>query len=711
MTTLYKINGEFMTQSEAREHGYTLSPTITINYKSSESATFGQDAGSGLLQGSLDNMINGAFYAGVYEWYGIDNLARAAKKYPATAETVEMKKISDSSISAGAKLLSNDVNYYLIANDLTLGWVAEDDLETNGWRDNSEPPQPSGIDIDVAYGSTVTIPEGYVVESVHCQRLFVFAKSVEKPDTSSPVTVVFDGANLYCDDSDASLIGKGVDPCMTIFCVTSSTAISGYYISYKSSVTPSYKNFVLSDISINSNNSFVSMTIGGGIAGGESTNIESGFLNYAALFMKFDSTGTIIPFYFNIPRMGVWDVVDGEFTWLGDTTNNQNLAYYYAKSTGLMMRIHCVEYQDPAHEEITLYAIPYLSTGNNYYQNKVTSATIQAKKAGNNEFTIYQLCTDPEHTQYFVRDFSKIYKEKDSNALQSIEEMPTVTTSTTSEIVFGRIMTNNGRLWYVNNRATNYNVTTTLSRTYKVYNDTRTWTQHALHMKNTAATSDNSITCYSSPIPTATTKTKLLYVDAECTNKFYPDLDREYRITNSNYEPSPIQSVVDMPSSTGASYQQNAAVLMANGKLHFIKSTTGNADWTSVVDAYLISTPKIYNQPTITLDLGLSYDFTAKTFESNDNWGSWLWNDSDKEKAQNFGLEFVTNANGSQIKYSARFHVELIALCDTSHFLKTTDMSNFSTMKNTSNSALRIKSTNAYSTATAFWRVRITKLG
>lgn len=139
MTTLYKINGEFMTQSEAREHGYTLSPTITINYKSSESATFGQSAGSGLLQGSLDNMINGAFYAGVYEWYGIDNLARAAKKYPATAETVEMKKISDSSISAGAKLLSNDVNYYLIANDLTLGWVAEDDLETNGWRDNSQP--------------------------------------------------------------------------------------------------------------------------------------------------------------------------------------------------------------------------------------------------------------------------------------------------------------------------------------------------------------------------------------------------------------------------------------------------------------------------------------------------------------------------------------------------------------------------------------------
>lgn len=198
----------------------------------------------------------------------------------------------------------------------------------------TKPTEP--IDIDVNFGDAVTIPAGYTVESVQCQRLYVKATTVTHITYGQFVEFSFDGENEFCDLSNTSLIGMGVDPCLTIFSLQN-TSGGGYWVSWRSASTSGIVVSGISDKSLNSNGVFCSAKVQCPITANADL-VANGLQTFPALFRYYDSTGTIVPYFFKI-QQSVWRFSGGVFSWFGDTTDTSNLAYWY---NGIAVRIHCV---------------------------------------------------------------------------------------------------------------------------------------------------------------------------------------------------------------------------------------------------------------------------------------------------------------------------------------------------------------------------------
>ena len=185
--------------------------------------------------------------------------------------------------------------------------------------------KPQSYSVEVNFGDPVTIPAGYEVESVKCERLFVKASSVTHTSGQTNVNSVFLGQNEFCDLDNANLITMSISPCLGIFAYTSTT--QGYWISYSSSSSPSTHPGSVIDRKLNSDGVFVSVTSvwsGGGIA----NTIADCLASRPALFRYYDSNGTVVPYYFRI-QTSLWQFQNGTFSWLGDTTDSSDLAYWY----------------------------------------------------------------------------------------------------------------------------------------------------------------------------------------------------------------------------------------------------------------------------------------------------------------------------------------------------------------------------------------------
>ena len=199
-------------------------------------------------------------------------------------------------------------------------------------------PKPMEIDIDVNFGDPVTIPAGYHVESVKCQRLYVNASSVTHSIYDQYVSFVFDGENQYCALNDIALLGAGVVPCLTIFAIASDQG-GGYWITYRpmsSTVNPTVS---LSNKRLNSGGAFVSADALVSGATSNADTIANALNTYPALFRYYDFNNTIVPYYFRI-QQSVWQFQNGVFSWLGDTTDVSDLAYWYNTRA---VRVHCVK--------------------------------------------------------------------------------------------------------------------------------------------------------------------------------------------------------------------------------------------------------------------------------------------------------------------------------------------------------------------------------
>ena len=141
MTTYYKINGTYVSWQEAYNSGYTQEPSNSISYKSAASATWGDSAGTGMLLGDTTDPIAALFFLeGESGWHSMDEMASDYSVYPSDAEDVQMHNTNTGTNSDGVKLESDGVYYYLIANDLSLGWVVEDDLSDYGWEEGQPVP-------------------------------------------------------------------------------------------------------------------------------------------------------------------------------------------------------------------------------------------------------------------------------------------------------------------------------------------------------------------------------------------------------------------------------------------------------------------------------------------------------------------------------------------------------------------------------------------
>ena len=375
-----------------------------------------------------------------------------------------------------------------------------------------------------------------------------------------------------------------------------------------------------------------------------------------------------------------------------------------------------IGYHLPAeYEDITLY----LQSGtSNNMQFSATSATTTMSKSGYSSDVVYQLYTDSGRSVAFTPDLTKIYKQGYYNGTewkelkyQSIDSMPETVTSNLSNSVSCYIILNSGMLWFL----TNYNRTIVVPSedvTVRVYSDNREWTTETLYDELGQHSLQRNCTCYTSPVPSSTSYVVQLYTDADRTTKFNYDLDREYRKVydrDGSLVIAQIQSIWDMPTTTGSS--ASGFILLKTGQLWTIR----NDNITSIYQgstSIIQSSPKQYDVPTITLDLGLNgASVPAVTFGANDWWYAYLRNPLDKQKAQDFGLTFyIGSDNEAQLSNAVlnSFNIEILALCDAYENTVLTNMSNFS-VGTRNNDRITINSVNAYTTPTNYWRVRITK--
>lgn len=203
------------------------------------------------------------------------------------------------------------------------------------------------IDVVAAFGSSVEIPAGYTVESVKSTYAWCF------PDyyfnDSNSMHVSFLGENLYCTDTDVSLLGKN-NPCLDIS-VYRNDSIQNYGLSggnYPFVLAVTSSSRVNNLLALNSSNyfcvfrtAFDDYTLSGTTYRGTTiaTNIALQFdRTYAAKFIRRDNNGDIIEYYFNVPNT-LWQFQNGEFVWLGNSSSSSDLAYFYNYKS---IKIHCV---------------------------------------------------------------------------------------------------------------------------------------------------------------------------------------------------------------------------------------------------------------------------------------------------------------------------------------------------------------------------------
>lgn len=202
--------------------------------------------------------------------------------------------------------------------------------------------KPKWVDIIAKYGESVTIPDGYTVESVKCANLYLFKS---RSSTSGYVWIVeFDNANVYSDDKAISLIGNKVSPALSIMSITKFTngLPDGSWLSSQTGqacLSGNYSGQVLNGyLNVNISNPFFVKFGKIYSDSGQWPNVMSS--NYPFKFQRYDSQTQLVPYHFSVPS-AVWKFENGVFSWLGDSTNNMDLAYYYNVESP-DIRIRCV---------------------------------------------------------------------------------------------------------------------------------------------------------------------------------------------------------------------------------------------------------------------------------------------------------------------------------------------------------------------------------
>ena len=231
------------------------------------------------------------------------------------------------------KYTANGTDYYYVLDGTQTDWT--DDLAGIGyWL-----PE---IDVDVNYGDSVTIPNGYTVQSVKSTIAYMFKDYSSYSFNDVLLTSPVGTKDLYCNDTDINLIKQGVAPCLQIFQITeiqSQGSYKGFYLSSRTSQTVSSTFNMYEDSVLNSTYSGSAYFLRYRALSSSSTtasNIANSL--YPLQFRRYDSQDVLIGYYFSVPQT-LWKFQNGTFSWLGDSTNWSDLSYYYK---GIAMRIHCV---------------------------------------------------------------------------------------------------------------------------------------------------------------------------------------------------------------------------------------------------------------------------------------------------------------------------------------------------------------------------------
>lgn len=178
--------------------------------------------------------------------------------------------------------------------------------------------------IETTFGAAVTIPAGYHVESVKCSRGYAFASSVTKSGTV--VDYELPGEKVYFDDTNISLIGVKVKPALQITAINTLSQTVVATLSSKSGDTGVGPETASASY-VNSGGFFVKGTAKYSDSL-KSSNVANAMQQFPVYFNLADSSGNWLYFCFNVPQT-LWQFQNGAFSWLGDTTDASDLAYWY----------------------------------------------------------------------------------------------------------------------------------------------------------------------------------------------------------------------------------------------------------------------------------------------------------------------------------------------------------------------------------------------
>ena len=196
--------------------------------------------------------------------------------------------------------------------------------------------------IDTTYGSPVTIPEGYRIESVKSKWTFEFNDAELLSDS---VVIKGKGQDEYCKGDLSSAIGLNVLPCLYIFQVTgvnSDNSINGYRISVSPSKYNSGCPSAITETATNVNGNFFELRAYYDSSSAQAIYNAIHDSNYPSTVHYYDETDTEV-FFLDLPQ-AFWKYEGGVFSWLGDPEDRSSLAFYYRKCVpeGTPVRIHCV---------------------------------------------------------------------------------------------------------------------------------------------------------------------------------------------------------------------------------------------------------------------------------------------------------------------------------------------------------------------------------
>ena len=186
--------------------------------------------------------------------------------------------------------------------------------------------QEETITIASTFGADVTIPEGYKVDSVLCSRGYAFASSVTNSGTR--VDYELPGEKVYFDDTNTALVGVKVKPALQITVINTLSQTIVATLSSKSGdtgvgpTTASASNVNSGGFLVKGTANYSNSSVGPSVANA----MQQGY--FPVYFNLADSSGNWLYFCFRVPQT-LWQFQNGTFTWLGDTTDLTDLAYWY----------------------------------------------------------------------------------------------------------------------------------------------------------------------------------------------------------------------------------------------------------------------------------------------------------------------------------------------------------------------------------------------
>lgn len=163
MTTLYKIDGKFVTWWTAHGNGYTLTPTEVVSrFKLTDPWGADADCSGYLDRHSSNDVYDWELWASAFgDWLSLDRYVQEYGLYPAFCIDTELT--NGMSVSPAVYFENGDEVWYLIRDAANDGWIEENDLAARGWYQPA-PPLPTVIKY-LAYAtsdavSTINVASG-----------------------------------------------------------------------------------------------------------------------------------------------------------------------------------------------------------------------------------------------------------------------------------------------------------------------------------------------------------------------------------------------------------------------------------------------------------------------------------------------------------------------------------------------------------------------